>query len=165
MRLNEFWINRNPVKGTIPSELGYLSNHMFDLRLFDTSLEGPIPEEIYDLTSLWRFDLHAANFNGTISSNIGNLQSLSVFRIDNNSFTGILPIEFNSLSNLNTVQLDHNQFSGTVPSGICGLEPNETLKFLQADCLPDPVSGTAMVACDCCHFCCNPVTNKCVEND
>jgi hypothetical protein len=164
MRLNEFWINRNPVKGTIPSELGYLSNHMFDLRLFDTNLEGTIPEEIYELTSLWRFDLNEANFNGTISSNIGKLQSLSVFRINDNSFTGTLPTEFNSLPSLNTVQLDRNQFSGTVPIEICETAPNETLKFLQADCLPDPVSGLAMVTCDCCHSCCNPDLDECVDN-
>ncbi|KAG7353273.1 RHS repeat-associated core domain containing protein [Nitzschia inconspicua] len=165
MRLNELWINRNPIQGTIPSELGKLSNHMFDLRLFASNLEGTIPEEIYDLTSLWRFDLYDANFTGTISSNVGNLQSLSVFRINNNSFTGTLPSELNSLSNLIEVQLDHNAFNGTVPVGMCdNLAPNGILEFLQADCLVDPTSGSSLVTCECCHKCCNSGWDECIDN-
>jgi hypothetical protein len=166
MRLNELWINRNPVKGTIPSELGKLSNHIFDLRLFATHLEGTIPEDIYDLTSLWRLDLNEANFTGTISSKVGNLQSLSVFRINNNFFSGTLPSELDLLSNLNTVQFDHNQFNGTVPSGMCdNLAPDGSLELLQADCLVDPVSGSTMITCECCTVCCAPGWDECVGNN
>jgi hypothetical protein len=166
MRLNEFWIQHNPVQGTIPSELGKLSNHLFDLRFYATEMQGTIPEEIYDLTSLWRFDLHTSNFSGTISSKIGNLTSLSVFRINDNRFTGTLPTELESLSSLKTLNFGFNRFSGSVPIGLCDMKgPVGTLEFLEADCHPDPISGLPMVTCECCDSCCSPNIDECTFDD
>jgi hypothetical protein len=166
MRLNEFWIQRNSIKGTIPTELGMLSSHLFDLRLAHNNLEGPIPDEVWSLTSLWRFDLAEANFTGTISSKIGNLTALSVFQISYNHFSGTLPLELESLTSLTEMGIDHNQFSGSVPSGLCDIKsPNGTLVFLGADCLPDYASGLPMVICECCDSCCNPGIEECEGAD
>lgn len=166
MRLHEFWIQHNPVRGTIPSELGKLSNYMFDLRLFNTELVGSVPEEIYDLTSLWRLDLHESNYVGTISTKIGNLKDLSVFRINDNRFTGTLPTELSSLPALNKVNFSFNRFNGTVPSGMCDIKaPNGTLKSLEADCLANPISGLPLVTCECCDSCCSPESEECAFDD
>ena len=166
MRLNEFWIQKNPVQGTIPSELAKLSNHMMDLRLYDTALSGTVPEEIFDLTLLWRFDLHTSNFTGTISPRIGNLTSLSIFRINNNGFTGPLPTELESLPSLKTLNFSFNRFNGSVPIGLCDMKaPDGSLQFLEADCRPDPISGLPLVTCECCDSCCSPDSEECTFND
>ena len=163
MRLNEFWIQRNPVVGTIPSELGRLSNHMMDLRIYDTKMEGTVPEELYELTNLWRWDLHTSNFTGTISPKIGNLTSLSIFRINDNRFTGPLPTELESLPSLKTLNFSYNRFNGSVPIGLCDKKaPDGSLQFLEADCLASPISGLTLITCACCDSCCSPDSEECV---
>jgi hypothetical protein len=161
MKLNEFWIHGNPIKGTIPTELGKLSNHLMDLRLYETQLEGSIPDEIWELTDLWRLDLYQSNFTGTLSSKISNLQSLSVFRISDNRFSGTLPDELASLNGLQTLWLARNNFIGSVPTGLCEYKGPDGLDFMEADCLPDPLTGAASVTCECCDSCCHGSTAEC----
>jgi len=163
MNLNELWLYRNPFTGTIPSELGKLSNHLIDLRLYGTDLTGTVPDEIWELTNLWRLDLHMGSFRGTISSDIENLESLNVFRISDNRFSGTLPTQLALLSSLNTLWLDGNDFVGSVPSGLCDNKGPDGIEFIQADCLPSP-SGVVAVTCECCDSCCSIETDECVTN-
>jgi hypothetical protein len=161
MKLNELWLHINPIKGTIPDTLSKLSNHLTDLRLYDTNLEGTIPESIWDLTDLWRLDLHQSNFTGTISSKISNLLSLSVFRISDNQFSGTLPSELASLDELHTVWVAGNKFNGSVPTALCENKGLDGLNFIEADCLPDPLTGVALVECECCDSCCHAAVDEC----
>jgi Leucine-rich repeat (LRR) protein len=162
LKIIELWLHGNPVTGTIPSELGKLSNYLLDLRLYNTKLHGEIPAEIWGLTKLWRLELHETlEFSGTISRDIGNLQSLSIFKIHDNKFTGTVPTELASLPNLHTVTLGGNQFFGSVPSGLCELKGEDGLSFLEADCLPHPDSTSTQIFCECCDSCCNAAFEEC----
>jgi hypothetical protein len=160
-QLNELWLQDQPLKGTIPSELGKLSDYLFDLRLHRTEIEGTIPNEIFDLKDLWRLDLHSANLTGTLNTLVGELQALEVLRLADNRFTGQLPTELASLSQLKTLWVDTNDFEGSVPSGLCFLQGTEGLEDLSADCLTDPVTGETEVACECCTLCCGGSDGRC----
>lgn len=163
-QLNELWLQHQPLKGPIPSELGKLSNFLFDLRLHGTELEGTIPDEIFELKNMWRLDLYSANFTGTISTLVGKLQALDVLRLSNNRFTGQLPTEMESLLQLKSVWVDGNDFNGTVPPGLCALRVPEGLEDLSADCLMDPITGDTAVDCECCTHCCGDKGGICEED-
>ena len=164
MQLNELWLHGNSqLTGTIPSELGKLSNYLTDLRLSVTSLEGTIPEELFDLSHVWRLDLYKSGFSGTISPSIAKLEGLQTMRLSDNGFTGTVPAAISKLTNLVTIWLSGNKLTGFVPSSICDLKDEHKLEFVMADCLPDPTSGNASVTCECCDTCCSAETGECVE--
>lgn len=162
MALRELWLNKNhDLIGTIPSELGKLSDFMSDLKLSQTSLGGTIPEEIFDLSFLWRLYLFDSNFTGTISAKITNLERLESLRMQNNEFSGSLPEDFSAMTNLIEVDISFNQLRGSVPESLCNLKYEHKLERLTADCLADPVTDEVAMQCDCCDLCCNTKTGEC----
>ena len=166
MKLSELMLQSNEqLTGTIPTELGKLSDYLSDLRLSRTGLTGTIPEEIFSLSNMWRLDLYESDFSGTISPNITKLEGMELLRISNNGFTGTLPTDFSSMTNLNTLWLNGNKLSGSVPYSICNLKDEHNLEFVQADCLPDPTTGAVQITCDCCDVCCNSETGECDYSD
>ena len=166
MQLNELWLHGNSqLTGTIPSELGKLSNYLTDLRLDNTALEGEIPEELFGLSQVWRLDLYNSGLSGTISPNMTKLEGLQTLRLSNNEFTGMVPTGFSSMTNLVTLWLHGNKLTGAIPSSICDLKDEHMLEFLNADCLPDPTSGNSSVTCECCDICCSAETGECQMTD
>lgn len=61
--------------GTLPSELGNLSN-LKRLLLAHSQFGGTVPPEIFALKSLEKFHLTNNAFNGTLSSQMGNLKNV-----------------------------------------------------------------------------------------
>jgi len=160
MQLNELWLQRNEeLSGTIPTELGLLTNYMRDLRLSQTSMEGTIPDEIYSLSSVWRLHLNEAGFSGTISPNIAQLEKLEDLKLGDNKFTGTLPEDWSSMTNLKNIELEGNQFSGSVPASLCKLKEEYNLVGIKADCL----GVEPLIQCDCCDVCCDEQTGECID--
>ena len=65
------------MKGTIPSELGKLTN-LKVLNLSDNELSGTIPPELGKLTNLEELYLWDNGLSGTIPSELGKLTNLKV---------------------------------------------------------------------------------------
>ena len=64
-------------------------------------MDGTIPEEIFDLTSLLLLDLDNNNFSGMISQNFRELTNLRFLTIGNNDFDEQpLPVVFSELEGL-----------------------------------------------------------------
>jgi len=149
MQLVELWLhgNRN-LTGTIPTELGKLSDHLTDLRLSGTNLEGTIPEFLFELSDLWRLEMHNCFFTGTISPNISRLGQLKKLKLNNNVFTGKIPDGLASMNNLVELDLSMNFLSGSIPSRVCENEGDA----ISPSCLPgtDPFEE---MACECCFNC------------
>lgn len=88
--ITEIRFPKKNLKGTIPTEIGLLSN----LRLMDLSrnqLEGSIPDELYDNLDLQKLYLYKNQLTGTISSKIGELWDLTDFNVAQNKLSGSLP--------------------------------------------------------------------------
>ena len=74
-----FW--KNGLNGTIPSELGNLSNLTY-LHLGSNSLTGTIPSELGNLTKLTAIYLYSNALTGTIPSELDSLTKLTTTNYD-----------------------------------------------------------------------------------
>uniref|UniRef100_A0ACD5YEQ7 Uncharacterized protein n=1 Tax=Avena sativa TaxID=4498 RepID=A0ACD5YEQ7_AVESA len=117
--LIELQVYNNNLSGLLPSSLGNLS-HLSRLYADSNNLEGPIPASLGKLKNIFVLDL-AKNYrlNGSIPKDIFELSSLSWYLdLSYNALSGTLPSEVGSLTNLNTLTLSGNQLSGKIPEGI-----------------------------------------------
>ena len=113
-------LHQNNLTGTIPQEIGDLTN-LTRLSLYDNQLAGSIPNEIRNLTNLNYLYLHINQLNGEIPAEIGNLTNLSSLLLQSNQLTGLIPAEIGNLTNLTQLSLWGNQLTGSIPAQIGNL--------------------------------------------
>jgi hypothetical protein len=87
-----------------------------DLRY--NQIGGTIPPEIGNLSNLWRLNLRNNLISGTIPPEIGNLSELQTLDLRNNLISGTIPPEIGNLSELKNFALSYCQLSGAIPAGI-----------------------------------------------
>lgn len=114
-RVVELDLSENELNGTIPSELGSLTN-LEVLKLSQNQLRGVIPPEFGNLTNLNFLDLFENRLSGTIPSELGNLTNLEALVLFNNNLSGMIPSSLGELNRLRWLLLWGNQLSGTIPS-------------------------------------------------
>lgn len=110
----------NQLVGTIPSQLGNLTN-LVRLDLDDNQLTGTIPPELGNLGNLSYLYMEENQLEGTIPPELGNLTNLTNVRLGWNQLTGTIPIELCNLTNLTYLSLESNQLAGSIPPGLGGL--------------------------------------------
>ena len=114
-RVTRLHLGYNEMTGTIPSELGNLSE-LTHLGLHYNNLTGTIPSELGNLSKLWWLLLEGNNLTGSIPSELGNLSKLVYLRLEENSLTGAIPSELGNLSKLVYLRLENNNLTGAIPS-------------------------------------------------
>ena len=112
-----YWLSTYGVTGTIPPELGDLTNlERLDLSGFlGYQLTGIIPPELGNLTNLETLDLSDNQLTGTIPTELGDLTNLEALNLTRNRLTGPAPPELGSLTNLSSLALGGNELSGSIP--------------------------------------------------
>ncbi len=157
MQLAELWLHKNRfLSGTLPEEIGKLSNYLGDLRVDKTAVGGQIPDSITELTQLVRFAGGRAEFSGTLPANFSKMENLQKLSLNFNDLTGTIPSGMESMTNLLEVELEGNSITGTSPPELCLLKENYRLTFIGLDCLGDNESGIdPEVTCECCDLCCD----------
>jgi hypothetical protein len=138
-------------------------------RVHDSAgLGGTIPEEIYKLAELSKFEMFNTNIGGTISTEIGNMILLRQFRINDCQLYGTIPTEMGLLVRLNDIWLQGNDLTGNIPEQVCSnailsLELDMDSFELKADCLDSESTGLPAVTCatGCCTSCCDTETRLC----
>ena len=113
-RVVELDLSENELRGTIPPELGTLSN-LEALNLSVNQLRGEIPPELGNLISLEVLDLFENQLSGMIPSELGNLTNLVGLALFDNNLRGTIPPELAELTNLQWLILSENQLSGPIP--------------------------------------------------
>ena len=113
-RVRTINFNSHPLNGTLPRELGQLSN-LAQMNIRNTSLHGSIPPELGQLSNLTHLQLGNNSLTGSIPPQLGNLSNLSHLLLSNNSLTGSIPPQLGNLSNLTELQLANNRLSGEFP--------------------------------------------------
>ena len=86
--------------------------------IYQTSLTGPIPPELGNLSHLTALGLPENSLTGPIPPELGNLSRLAYLTLDRNSLTGSIPPELGDLSDLATLDLRNNSLTGCIPAGL-----------------------------------------------
>lgn len=102
--------------GPIPDWFGYQLGSLKVLDLQSSSVTGPIPASLGNLTRLNALYLGSNDLAGSLPAALGQLMQLLVLDLSRNSLTGQLPSEFGLLRNLSKLDLSSNYFSGSIPS-------------------------------------------------
>ncbi|KAL3737441.1 hypothetical protein ACJRO7_026240 [Eucalyptus globulus] len=139
--------------------------HITQLKVYAMSVDGPIPDELWNLTYLFNLNLAQNLLSGSLSPSIGNLtrmQYLSLgtnalsgelppqlgqltellsFYMDSSGVSGEIPSTFSKLKNLNTVWASDNNFTGNIPEFI-GNWSQLTQLFLQGNSFEGSIPST-----------------------
>ena len=94
-----------------------------------------------DIGIITSISLDAVGINGTIPSNIGQLTSLRELYLNNNTLTGSIPRNLFNLLNLITINLDRNKFTGIIPTNINKLNILQVLSMQHCQ-LVGPIPST-----------------------
>ena len=105
---------RNNLVGTIPRELGQLSN-LKVLNLVGNQLVGILPSELGQLTNLNILALGNNALSGSIPVEYAKLGDLEVLHIFGNRLTGSIPPELGQLTDLSSLDFGVNSLSGSIP--------------------------------------------------
>jgi len=79
--------------------------------------QGPIPQELSSLTTMYNLNLSHNAFSSNIPSSIGNLRNLESMDLSNNNLSGEIPVELQNLNFLAYLSLSFNHLWGRIPSG------------------------------------------------
>ncbi len=141
--LNILNLSSNQLSGPIPAELGSLANLTF-LSLSSNQLSGQIPVELGNLANLTYLFLYANQLTGTIPTELGNLTNLEILNLHNNQLTGSIPAELGRLTNLTALYLAGNQLTGCVPASFRSVSDNDFARLGLPFCtVAPPVGATA----------------------
>ena len=119
-RVTELSLRDNRLNGTIPPEIGSLSN-LSVLALGANRLSGAIPSEIGSLTNLKLLGLGGNELSGAIPDELAGLSNLTELNLWGNHLSGEIPHELDRLSNLRSLALGHNRLSGQIPARLANL--------------------------------------------
>ena len=137
-RVGHLNLHGNDLSGSIPAELGRLTN-LASLSLGSNNLSGPIPVELGRLTNLAYLNLQDSNLSGSIPAELGRLTNLEILNLDDNSLSGSIPAELGRLTNLEDLHLDGNNLSGPIPAELGQLTSLETLFLFSNPSLSGPI--------------------------
>ncbi|OAD21982.1 receptor protein kinase-like protein, partial [Candidatus Thiomargarita nelsonii] len=109
-------VRDNQLSGSIPSELGNLSNLLL-LILSNNQLSGSIPWEFGNLSQLEGLFLNNNQLSGSIPAELANMIDLWNMGMSNNQLSGSFRILF--------IHLDNNELCGNIPLSLMKLETTD----------------------------------------
>ncbi len=132
-RVTYLGLDRNGLRGSIPSELGNLAS-LRNLRLGNNQLTGPIPPELGRLSRLSDLVADRNALTGPIPAELGDTD-LEILVLHVNELSGPIPPELGKLTRLRRLWLGNNALTGSIPPEL----GNTSLELL--DLGPNELSG------------------------
>jgi Leucine-rich repeat (LRR) protein len=124
------YVQDNNLAGSLPDEIAFLSNSLYDLRLGDNRIGGNLPSSLGVMIRLKALYLTANNITGPIPTELGLMSSLQELKLEKNLLTGTIPMEMALLTALEDLHLDTNTLVGTIsPTMIGSLRLLDTLRL------------------------------------
>ena len=151
-RMVELWLADNNFSGPLPAELGLLTS-LQTLFVYGNDFSGPLPSALGNL-QLTAFQAHENRLNGEIPIELYNVTTLEFLRLDVNEFVGSLPPEIGQLTLLEDLRLANNSFTGALPPSFFGLNRLRTLhvcpslvvgQYSAHPCLLPPPTGNVVL--------------------
>ena len=118
--LQQLDLGTNHLNGPIPAALGGLAD-LTDLELADNNLTGPVLAELSRLANLESLGLGGNEFTGPIPTELGNLDRLMYLSLRSNALEGRIPVELGGLANLRRLDVSFNALTGSIPPEIGNL--------------------------------------------
>jgi len=125
--LNNLNLMQNYLTGPVPSFIGKFPMQYLSLAI--NPLSGTLPKELGNLTNLISLGISLNNFTGELPSELGNLARLEQIYFDSSGFSGPFPSTFSKLKNLKILWASDNDFTGKIPDFIGSLTKLEVLRF------------------------------------
>jgi Leucine-rich repeat (LRR) protein len=125
--LNSIYIQAHKITGTVPNELFENKPDLEMIAITRQRLTGPLPTNFAASTKLNDLQFQGNEFTGTIPSEYGRFTTLDNLELKNNNLNGTIPESFYNLDFLTQLSLDGNNLSGTISSRVSGLTD---LRFL-----------------------------------
>ncbi|KAF2284029.1 hypothetical protein GH714_018173 [Hevea brasiliensis] len=101
--------------GTLSPKIGILKALTTLYNIERKWLNGEIPKEFGNLSSLSSLDLGNNRLSGEIPSSLGNLERLQFLTLSQNNLTGAIPESLSGFQKLINILLDSNNLSGQIP--------------------------------------------------
>ncbi|XP_062198143.1 probable LRR receptor-like serine/threonine-protein kinase At3g47570 [Phragmites australis] len=117
-KLEVLSLGTNIMQGNLPSSVGSLARSLKALVLHANKISGTIPPEIGNLTNLGFLRMEQNNFVGDLPGSIGNLANLTFLNLSRNKLSGQIPLSIGKLRQLNELYLQENNLSGPIPSAL-----------------------------------------------
>ena len=154
-----YWLADIPITEWRGVSVGGTPRRVTGLYLSGSWLDGSIPGELGDLSSLTILSLGNNQLTGEIPPELGNLSNLRTLWLHDNRLTGTIPPELGGLSNLSWLRISGNQLTGCIPEALREVEANDLaelgLPFCDAPsacpvgrAVPDAASNPGLVS-DC----------------
>ena len=131
----------NGLTGSLPAELGTLSQLRWVEIGGNSGLTGRIPAELGNLARLESLDLRWNWLTGSIPAALGLLTELEFLTLDGNALTGSIPAELSNLIDLRNLALGFNLLSGKVPPELGNLTGLVNL-YLKNNMLSGPLPSS-----------------------
>ncbi len=113
-------LGTNNLDGPLPEQMGNLTELRF-LDLPDNNLTGSIPVELASMTELLSLTLSGNQLSGPVPDIFTNLTNLSSLWLNVNLLTGDLPGSLSSLTSLSTFMVAENSLTGPIPPSFSAL--------------------------------------------
>ena len=97
------------------------SGYVSQLYLQSNQLSGTIPPELGSLSNLQYLNLDSNLLSGSIPPQLGSLSSLYEMYLSNNLLSGSIPSELSGLTNIYYLNLYSNELSGAIPESLVSL--------------------------------------------
>jgi Leucine-rich repeat (LRR) protein len=108
-----FSLISNNVEGTLPTELSQLTTITY-VESIANAITGTIPSQLQNLSNLRTFVLAFSSLSGTIPVWINMWEKLELLYLSNNFLTGFIPSAIGELSALSVLALDDNELKGSI---------------------------------------------------
>ncbi|XWS10906.1 hypothetical protein CRYUN_Cryun38cG0038500 [Craigia yunnanensis] len=120
LTVQEFVASGCNIKGSIPGEIGNLSN-LINLDLDNNEFIGSIPTTIGRLRNLQSLSLQGNKLEGSLPTELCHLKSLGFLYFTGNKLAGPIPACLGDLVSLRYLFLGSNKFANSIPSTLTRL--------------------------------------------
>ncbi|KAK7302966.1 hypothetical protein RJT34_13863 [Clitoria ternatea] len=133
--LENFWAYSSGINGHVPLEIGNLSS-LLGLSLGKNHINGPIPGTIKGLQKLQYLDLQGNTLQGSVVDELCEIASLTILNLRDSKLFGILPSCMGNMTSLRRVNIAFNRFISSIPSSFWDLKD-----ILEIDLSSNALSG------------------------